>query len=134
MVVGVVVEVVVVAAAARHLPADAQLLLVGLRLLRVRFGLLLRLLDRVRTSLADVAALSALLRLERQRRLRQDRVPRVVRQQFVHVDAVATGGEQEGVVKGEAGADLLRVGVGAAPPILVRALGGDRHGAVDGGG
>ena len=95
----VVVEVVVVAVAARHLPADAQLLLVGLRLLRVRFGLLLRLLDRVRTPLADVAALGALLRLERQRRLRQNRVPRVVRQEFVHVNAVATGGEQEGVVE-----------------------------------
>jgi len=95
----VVVEVVVVAAAARHLPADAQLLLVGLRLLRVGFGLLLRLLDRVRTSLADVAALGALLRLERQRRLRKDCVPRVVRQEFVHIDAVATGGEQECVVE-----------------------------------
>ena len=95
----VVVEVVVVAAAARHLPADAQLLLVGLRLLRVRFGLLLRLLDRVRASLADVATLGTLLRLERQRRLRQDRVARVVRQEFVHVDAVATGGEEECVVE-----------------------------------
>ena len=99
MVVVVVVVVVVVAAAARHLPADAQLLLVGLRLLRVRFGLLLRLLDRVRTSLADVAALGALLRLERQGCLRQNRVPRVVRQEFVDVDAIATGGEQEGVVE-----------------------------------
>ena len=101
MVVVVVVEVVVVvvAAAARHLPADAQLLLVGLRLLRVRFGLLLRLLDRVRAPLADVAALGALLRLERQRRLRQNRVARVVRQEFVDVDSVATGGEEEGVVE-----------------------------------
>ena len=87
------------AAAARHLPADAQLLLVGLRLLRVRFGLLLRLLDRVRTSLADVAALGTLLRLQRQRRLRQNRVTWVVRQEFVHIDAVATGGEQECVVE-----------------------------------